>query len=431
MAPHFKESPGGNVLTGREGTLLGISEGRCQRCVSVDRSGLPDSTLNLGVMRLGDSIKEESTNVLLSFDFDELSGQGRALLIQARDQILRDAIRYEGGRYLLGEEEKAVIGDVAAEVLAGTLDKQLAGQGVELDLVFPIKVIHQPLNNKNGKRNEQKGEQLSVALEIKGHYTPPPELDFDRIVQDSINRETPTLRRELTYYNENCRDQTTKVLDLGYSQSDFSEVHSMKGVRPNRGRGEEMVLSNIFRTVCSEAKVLPEYFETSLNHIDAKQISSSQQLSTKEVSILDSDMKPPWKIVSLILLAGFLCLFMAFTYFRQARKKKKAQNGETILKSSVSYSNSNLGVVEEENQRNATEENEDGSEKNSESFKVVASPGDQNTFCHRLSPMIHSGLERIRQEMGNMAAAIESEHKAVQSRLKIFNERKGGSTAEP
>ena len=80
------------------------------------------------------------------------------------------------------------------------------------------------------KRQNKQDRRLSVKLVVRGHYNRELDVNFDKTVQDSINRRFFTIRRELTFYNHNCRDQTTKVLDLGFALEDFSEIRSKKGV---------------------------------------------------------------------------------------------------------------------------------------------------------------------------------------------------------
>ena len=92
-----------------------------------------------------------------------------------------------------------------------------------------------------GQSKRRNGGKLAVNLLVKGHYTRNLNVDFDYIVQDSINRQTHAIRRQLTMFNQNCRDQTTKIVDQGFSLEDFLVVHTSRGVKKtlDRGRAEQ------------------------------------------------------------------------------------------------------------------------------------------------------------------------------------------------
>ena len=119
-------------------------------------------------MREGDSQREETT-VALVLDFDQQEQRG----------LLSRALRGADGRWLLAEQDKVAIGSVTAEILAGSLDQKLKEVGVELDGVTPQQVIVSGVGGAT--------DQLAVALEVKGHYSPPPNIDFAFVVQESIN----------------------------------------------------------------------------------------------------------------------------------------------------------------------------------------------------------------------------------------------------
>jgi hypothetical protein len=96
----------------------------------------------------------------------------------------------------LGERDRTAIRTVTAEVLAVTLESRLAIHGVNLDAVDPKEVILSESRKSDGARDDSAssvGNQLAVTMEIRGHYSPPPDLDFDYIVQDSINRDTASI----------------------------------------------------------------------------------------------------------------------------------------------------------------------------------------------------------------------------------------------
>ena len=161
------------------------------------------------------------------------------------------------------------------------LDRRLAKNDVELDSVDPKEVILSSSRpSKDGASAPVAGNQLAVAMEIKGHYSPPPELDFDYMVQDSINRDTATIRRGLRDYNSNCRDQTSKVNKQGLAGDDFNVVASTSGAAGVRGgRPADDSLGNVFSTACSLEFLVPDYFETSVKEIEARKFPTSSLMT--------------------------------------------------------------------------------------------------------------------------------------------------------
>ncbi|KAL7466002.1 hypothetical protein ACHAXS_007637 [Conticribra weissflogii] len=348
---------------------LGISTGRSTKCISVDKAGFADGTLDLGVMRLGDS-KEAVTKVALLLDFDDaVAGAGGAAAASVRDrQLLRQTHRQpildqllrgvrrgtvsvhprpdSAGRtrYLLGDEAKAAIGSVTAEVLAGTLDGRLAENGIELDAVLPKEVLIG--GGSEAAEDEAAKGGLAVAMEIRGHYSPPPEIDFDYIVQDSINRDTETIRRGLRDYNQNCREQTTMVQEEGYSEQDFAEIHSTSGARPNRSKSSNSQSSSsasssasasslpsdsVFRTACAEGNNLPDYFETSLKQIEARRASDLDALrgySDSIVYVNDDARLESWAMGPVAALAGMIALLAGAFVFRRAMGPRRLDKYE-------------------------------------------------------------------------------------------------------
>lgn len=101
---------------------LGIYEGRSEKCVRVDRFGMPESHLDLGVMRIGD-LAFEDTDVELSLDLiepeiDGLQRGRRSLLDVIRERILQqDSVEGQDndGSFVLLQKDKEAIGIVAAE----------------------------------------------------------------------------------------------------------------------------------------------------------------------------------------------------------------------------------------------------------------------------------------------------------------------------
>jgi hypothetical protein len=357
---------------------LGLRTGRSLRCVSVDRTGRVDGNLDLGVMRAGD-VKLDKTEVRMSLDLGDVGGNvadvlkneeahekgsGRSLLraiksmfsqeakleSSLQDRILRQAAHLGHGRYLLNEDDRYSIGVVAAEILASSLDVSLAANNVQLDHISPKDVIlslgpssnsakkeglrqlanstrptnQQPVyNSRNPAPRRQ--NRLTIDLEVWGHYPPQLNVDFDYIVQDSINRETETIREELIGYNANCEDQIEKVDDHGYVLDDFEEIHSNKGVVSNtrmkreRNAAEEAleavdqleeseVSGGVFRTACSNDVKLPEYFEKSLETIKATKVEA--------VSILEEPSETPWMIIGVLAGLMVVMLFGSFFVFR-------------------------------------------------------------------------------------------------------------------
>lgn len=318
------------------GNALGLREGRSDRCVTVDRTGLPDSTLDLGVMRVGD-VKIANTEVTLSLNLDErddvqeglAQGNRKRELVSSlivdenRERWLREAMDLGQGRYLLSQEDRNSIGIITAEVLASTLDTRLAANRVELDSIAPLRVIlttnrdksgsSSGRNDAGGSRNNgsKYGDRLSVGLDVWGHYPHQLQIDFDYIVQDSINRDTQVIRGELKDYNLNCNDQTKKVDELGFKVDDFKEIHSMKGVRPSRGKEDK---DGVFRTACSESIYLPEYFEESLNEIN---VASVGKLSMN----LENGGNVPWVIIAVCLVGGLISLGVGYFLFQRGKRR--------------------------------------------------------------------------------------------------------------
>ena len=311
---------------------LGIRSGRSERCVYVDREGNVEFNIDFGIMRVDDS-RMVDTNVALLLEFDEagladsspgLRGRGLEAMLD-RATVLgesRDGTR-RTTRYLLGDEDKLAIGTVTAEILAAALDKRLEANGIELDDVTPKEVVIS--RSKDSSNSQRKASELAVAMQIKGHYNPPPELDFDFIVQDSINRDTPEIRRNLREYNDNCRDQSSRT-QAGYTENDYSTVVSTTGAgRPvgrfgSRDRGEnlpQLEVSARFSKACSSNKVLPTYFETSLKEIEAKSIR--KVVVGDDVIVASEDRAlEDWAMGPVAAIAGLIALLVGAFVFRRA-----------------------------------------------------------------------------------------------------------------
>ena len=342
------------VLQGRRGLLeeesqvvpVGIRTGRSTSCVFVNNLGEVQESLSFGVMREGDTSNVE-TNVALVLEFDDQTSSTPQRMRHLSEIMRRATVidEVDDGhhittRYLLADEDRLAIGTVTAEVTATALDSRLADNGVNLDSVDPKEVIMSNTRPKDGDNALAAAQaKLAVGMEIRGHYSPPPNLDFDYIVQDSINRDTATIRRGLREYNRNCRDQTTKV-NQGSQVTDFEAVVSTSGAaRPGRGGGRPVSTSggeikNVFSTACSSDFLVPQYFETSLKDIETRDLSEVQKwangvtfLSSDDSSGLDS-----WAMGPVAGLTGLIVLLMGVLVFRRALGPRRVDKYEATLK---------------------------------------------------------------------------------------------------
>lgn len=305
-------------------TSFGIQSGRSTSCVYIDKTGTVDQLINFGVMKVGDT-REAVANVALVLGFDNavaaLDPNRRRLADIIRRAVAVDEV--DDGvtvttRYLLGDRDKAAIGTVTAEVLAVTLDSRLAENGVTLDAVDPKEVLLSSSRPSDGASSTVAGNQLAVALEIKGHYAPPPELDFDYIVQDSINRDTATIRRGLSEYNSNCRDQKAKTDEMGLQKKDFNAVASSKGSDAT----SVALVDGVFSTACSSGFLTPEYFETDLKDIQARKVSEVEVngVGGEVVYIAEGGGSglEPWAMGPVAGIAGLIVLLIGALVFRRA-----------------------------------------------------------------------------------------------------------------
>ena len=323
---------------------VGIRTGRSTSCVFVNNLGEVEESLSFGVMREGDTSNVE-TNVALVLEFDEQTStpqRSRHLSEIMRRATVVDEVddgHHITTRYLLADEDRLAIGTVTAEVTATALDSRLANNGVHLDSVDPKEVIMSNTRPKDGDNALAAAQaKLAVGMEIRGHYSPPPNLDFDYIVQDSINRDTATIRRGLREYNRNCRDQTTKV-NQGSQVTDFEAVVSTSGAaRPGRGGGRPVSTSggeikNVFSTACSSDFLVPPYFETSLKDIETRDLSEVQKW-VSGVTFLSSDDSglDSWAMGPVAGLTGLIVLLMGVFVFRRALGPRRVDKYEAALK---------------------------------------------------------------------------------------------------
>ncbi|KAL7518738.1 hypothetical protein ACHAWX_003547 [Stephanocyclus meneghinianus] len=301
---------------------VGIPSGRSATCITVDRFGIPDQPLDFGVMRIGDS-KAADTDVALVLNFDDAVTSKRwrnrelKKIIAEATELPREE-HSNVRRYLLAEKDKSAIGSVTAEVLASRLDQRLAENQIVLDAVVPRDVIL-------SANAETSSKEVAVALNIQGHYSPPPELDFEYIVNDSINSDTDEIRRNLRDYNQNCRDQAAKV-QSGSSASDFNEVHSLSGATSNRGGGAG---GDVYR--CAEGEALPAIFETSLKEIQATKVSEIMFhqviYEENEEARLES-----WAMGPLAAVTGLIAILMGVFLSRRAFGPRKVDHYRKSMK---------------------------------------------------------------------------------------------------
>lgn len=300
-----------------------VNTGRSRECIYVDRTGNVTGVINLGVMQIGESTPL-TTNVALLLNFDNGSNgasTGRHQrhleeLISRATKVSTPDEEAESGyhRYLLSEFDRKTIGTVTAEVVAGNLDERLEANGVQLDSVIADDVML-------GVKEDGTNNELAVAMQVHGHYEPPPLLDFDFIVQDSINRDTDNIRRSLREYNDNCRDQTGKVVNEGFSVEDFAEIHSMNGALKNRvkGKNSPRPMGGVFRQSCSENNILPSYFETSLKELKARKVSEVKAELYGDVYVASENRGlASWAIGPVAGFAGMIALLMGVFVFRRA-----------------------------------------------------------------------------------------------------------------
>mmetsp|Transcript_9352 Transcript_9352/g.13912 ORF Transcript_9352/g.13912 Transcript_9352/m.13912 type:complete len:722 (+) Transcript_9352:128-2293(+) len=306
------------LTTGSSG-VGSVNTGRSRDCIYVDRTGNVTGVINLGVMQIGDSTPL-TTNVALLLNFDNGSSNGRRHLqglMSRGTKVSTPQEEADSGyhRYLLSEFDRTTIGTVTAEVVAGNLDERLEANGVELDSVIPNDVML-------GVKADGSDNELAVAMQVHGHYSPPPDLDFDFIVQDSINRDTDAIRRSLRDYNDNCRDQTSKVKNEGFSVEDFAEIHSMNGALQNRvkGKNSPKPVGGVFRQSCAESKFLPSYFETSLKELKARKVSEVKAELYGDLYVASENRGglASWAIGPVAGFAGMIALLMGVFVFRRA-----------------------------------------------------------------------------------------------------------------
>jgi len=256
----------------RPDIAIGVRTGRSPKCT---KGGSKKAPLYFGVMRESDN-KVLSTIVALVLKFDE-------------------------GDLLEGGEEAAAIGTVTAVVLASELEQRFAMDGtMELNSVESRDVFL--LKNEDAN---VAGNEISVVMDVKALI---PNFDtndvtrrlqdfdsgidstaFNDIIQDSINRDSAKIERNLKDFNLRCREQQSS----GLTAED----------------------GDVFSTVCSENLVLPDYFETSLTEIEAKSVSEvdslkceveSRRLESIETTSSSTPVQVAYFVYCLVLMLGIM-----------------------------------------------------------------------------------------------------------------------------
>jgi len=129
---HLQRSPpptdaaGNDVLEPNEDELeLGVTEGRSIKCVAVDRTGMPDGRIDVGVFRFGD-VSFAKTKVDLKLDLIQpdviyrrlQEGADGSLLDSDQDNrvLQSEMVQVKGYSYDLTLKDKESIGKVTSEV---------------------------------------------------------------------------------------------------------------------------------------------------------------------------------------------------------------------------------------------------------------------------------------------------------------------------
>jgi hypothetical protein len=249
-------------------------------------------------------------------------------------------------------------------------------------------------------------------------------VDFDYIVQDSINRDTNKIRRQLTYYNQNCRDQTVKVVDLGLTFEDFAEIHTNRGVKKpanslglrqeQQGQQNPSRVTNddqAFSAACNQKKVLPEYFEASLGGLNLKAKAKPVSYSVNEGG------SNVGAIIGVIIAVAFLAIGVGYFLFQRGLKKKKEKRLEARVTHVLAASSS----VEDDVDSVDEKIRKFDSRKTKEEKKIA---GKQSAGGKRLVPVNTNEQQKpqqsrrgiagmVQREMSNMAAVVNSERQRL------------------
>lgn len=314
--------------------------------MSIDAAGVPESRFDdLGVMRIGD-LRFDETDVSLGVDMTDVR---RTLLHNRGLDSHRNKIARDDGRYVyeLAEREAESIGEVTAEIIASRLDKALEEDGGVLDSVSHVDVTYYALDSEEGNENEdatppssssktyssRSNGRLEVNLKVRGHYTSDRNIDFDYIVEESINRESSNIRTQMTSYNQQCNDQTAKITNEGYTADDFSEVQSNYGIQEKRrqreqaqqqqqqntiyDRGDDERLT--WSTACEKKRELPQFVEENLEALEARVIAQTT---------INNGGLSPWAIVGIVLGVGVVAFGCVVFLLRRELTTKKRRETE-------------------------------------------------------------------------------------------------------
>jgi len=253
---------------------IGVRTGRSPKCT---QGGSKKAPLYFGVMR-------ESDNKVLR-------------------TMVALVLKFDGGDLLEGGKEAAAIGTVTAAVLASELEQRFAMDGtMELNSVDSRDVFLLKDEDANVAGNE-----ISVVMDVKALI---PNFDtndvtrrlrdfdsgidstaFNNIIQDSINRDSAKIERNLKDFNLRCRE------------------HQSSGLKAEDG--------DVFSTVCSENLVLPDYFETSLTEVEVKSVSEvdnlkckveSRRLESIETTSSSTPVQVAYFVYCLVLMLGIMFL---------------------------------------------------------------------------------------------------------------------------
>lgn len=117
----------------------------------------------------------------------------------------------------------------------------------------------------------------------------------------------------------NCRDQTEKVRDKGYKEENFDAVVSTSGAK-HRQKKDLAASNNIYSTACSTDLFVPQYFETSLKEIGARDVNDPFEQLYNVVSYAQKEggMLESWAIGPVAGLAGMIMLLLGLLLFRRA-----------------------------------------------------------------------------------------------------------------
>jgi len=281
------------------------------------------------------------------------------------------------------------------QVIAANLDRALERNGGVLDSVAHVGVTYYaPESARAGTRGE--GGRLEVDLQVRGHYTANLNVDFDYIVEDSINRESDNIRRQLTSYNQNCNDQKEKVNDLGYTLHDFSEIQSNYGIEEQRQRQQDAKSDSeeklAWSTACGKQRELPQYLEKNLEALELRAQSLGKAI------VVDDGGISLWAIVGIVGGLGVLALGFAYFLFRRGvAKKHQADEDEWFADECLDSANLKI--------RQSNGPKGDLSEKSRVSGGESESAKSQSVEAGK--PKGISGV--VQYKLSNMTAALNSE----------------------